>query len=148
MRVSSPARRVDAHLIVSLTRLSWSLGCVYSCGIAALAPHPASIAPPQFEAEQLIEVEAPAATLHLSIGFEHLDDLIAEREQALATVHAARRCFSASPLVRQQARCRSTSGADLWDSGEGEIIWRARGNTAAQRKEPAGLAIHGPKVRR
>ena len=52
----------------------------------SLACHPASTAHRQLNAEELAKAGVTVDTVRLSIGIEHIDDLLADLEQALAAV--------------------------------------------------------------
>ncbi len=52
----------------------------------SLACHPASTTHRQLNAEELVKAGVTEDTVRLSIGIEHIDDLIADLEQALAAV--------------------------------------------------------------
>ena len=54
--------------------------------VKSLAIHPASTTHSQLNAQELAEQEIYPGTVRLSIGTEHIDDLIADLEQALARV--------------------------------------------------------------
>jgi O-acetylhomoserine (thiol)-lyase len=56
----------------------------------SLATHPASTTHRQLSPEELIKAGVPEDAVRLSVGIEHIDDLLADLEQALAAVgHAA-----------------------------------------------------------
>ena len=52
----------------------------------SLAIHPATTTHSQLSEEELIACGAPPGYVRLSIGIEHIDDIIADLEQALAKV--------------------------------------------------------------
>lgn len=52
----------------------------------SLACHPASTTHRQLDAEELAKAGVTVDTVRLSIGIEHIDDLLADLEQALAAV--------------------------------------------------------------
>ncbi len=52
----------------------------------SLATHPASTTHRQLNPEELQKAGVREETVRLSIGIEHIDDLIADLEQALAQV--------------------------------------------------------------
>ena len=52
----------------------------------SLVIHPASTTHSQLNAEELTEQEIYPGTSRLSVGTEHIDDLIADLEQALAKI--------------------------------------------------------------
>ena len=54
--------------------------------VKSLVIHPASTTHSQLNAQELAEQEIYPGTVRLSIGTEHIDDLIADLEQALARV--------------------------------------------------------------
>jgi methionine-gamma-lyase len=66
---------------LQLFQLAVSLG-----GTESLAEHPASMTHADVDPEERVEMGISAAMLRLSIGVEHPEDLIADLEQALATV--------------------------------------------------------------
>ena len=55
-------------------------------GVKSLVIHPASTTHSQLNAEELTEQEIYPGTIRLSVGTEHIDDLIADLEQALAKI--------------------------------------------------------------
>lgn len=60
----------------------------------SLACHPASTTHRQMSAEEQAKAGVLPETIRLSIGIEHIDDIVADLDQALAAVHAQR-----SPLL-------------------------------------------------
>ena len=48
--------------------------------------HPASTTHSQLTAQELVEQGISEGTVRLSVGIEHIDDLLADLEQALAAV--------------------------------------------------------------
>jgi O-acetylhomoserine (thiol)-lyase len=60
----------------------------------SLACHPASTTHRQMSAEEQAKAGVLPETIRLSIGIEHIDDIIADLDQALAAAHAQR-----SPLL-------------------------------------------------
>ena len=60
----------------------------------SLACHPASTTHRQMSAEEQAKAGVLPETIRLSIGVEHIDDIIADLDQALAVAHAQR-----SPLL-------------------------------------------------
>ena len=54
--------------------------------VKSLVIHPASTTHSQLNAEELTEQEIYPGTIRLSVGTEHIDDLIADLEQALAKI--------------------------------------------------------------
>ena len=54
--------------------------------VKSLVIHPASTTHSQLNAQELVEQEIYPGTVRLSIGTEHIDDLIADLEQALAKI--------------------------------------------------------------
>lgn len=52
----------------------------------SLACHPASTTHRQLNSEELAKAGVTEDTARLSVGIEHIDDLLADLEQALATV--------------------------------------------------------------
>ena len=54
--------------------------------VKSLVIHPASTTHSQLNAQELVEQEIYPGTVRLSIGTEHIDDLIADPEQALAKI--------------------------------------------------------------
>jgi O-acetylhomoserine (thiol)-lyase len=55
-------------------------------GVKALATHPASTTHRQLSPEELVKAGVSEDTVRLSIGIEHIDDLLADLDQALAAV--------------------------------------------------------------
>ena len=54
--------------------------------VKSLVIHPASTTHSQLNAQELAEQEIYPGTVRLSIGTEHIDDLIADLDQALAKI--------------------------------------------------------------
>ena len=54
--------------------------------VKSLVIHPASTTHSQMTTEELLESGIKPATIRLSIGIEHIDDIIADLEQALDAV--------------------------------------------------------------
>ena len=52
----------------------------------SLVIHPASTTHSQLTAQELVEQGISEGTVRLSVGIEHIDDLLADLEQALAAV--------------------------------------------------------------
>ncbi|MFM2328229.1 MAG: hypothetical protein RLZZ494_332, partial [Pseudomonadota bacterium] len=51
----------------------------------SLATHPASTTHRQLSPEELVKAGVSEETVRLSVGIEHIDDLLADLDQALAT---------------------------------------------------------------
>jgi len=85
----------------------------------SLACHPASTTHRQLSPQELIKAGVNEDTVRLSIGIEHIDDIVADLNQALATV-------TADPVI--------TGGiAEVDDSGSQETLARRLVRTHAQR---------------
>jgi O-acetylhomoserine (thiol)-lyase len=54
--------------------------------VRSLATHPASTTHRQLSAEELVKAGVSEDTVRLSVGIEHIDDLIADLHHALAAV--------------------------------------------------------------
>lgn len=54
----------------------------------SLAIHPATTTHSQLSTEQLAAAGISDGMIRLSIGIEHIDDIIADLDQAIATAHA------------------------------------------------------------
>ncbi|MEN8200163.1 MAG: PLP-dependent transferase, partial [Thermodesulfobacteriota bacterium] len=54
----------------------------------SLAIHPASTTHSQLSAEQLAEAEISDSMIRLSVGIEHIDDILADLEQGLNAVES------------------------------------------------------------
>jgi O-acetylhomoserine (thiol)-lyase len=52
----------------------------------SLATHPASTTHRQLNAEELVKAGVSEDTVRLSVGIEHIDDLLADLDAALAAV--------------------------------------------------------------
>jgi len=85
----------------------------------SLACHPASTTHRQLSPQELSKAGVTEDTVRLSIGIEHIDDIVADVNQALSTVNA-------DPMI--------TSGiAEVDDSGSQETLARRLVRTHAQR---------------
>jgi O-acetylhomoserine (thiol)-lyase len=58
--------------------------------VRSLATHPASTTHRQLSPEELAKAGVSEATVRLSVGIEHIDDLLADLDQALAAVSGNR----------------------------------------------------------
>ena len=77
-------RRTEAHRFIDHLEIFSLLANV--ADVKSLVIHPASTTHSQLNAEELTEQEIYPGTIRLSVGTEHIDDLIADLEHALAKI--------------------------------------------------------------
>ncbi|MBX6351196.1 MAG: aminotransferase class I/II-fold pyridoxal phosphate-dependent enzyme [Clostridia bacterium] len=86
----------------------------------SLVIHPASTTHAQLTPEQLAEAGVPEDLIRLSVGLEHVDDLIADLEEALRAAHGTGRqdAPSGREAPPREAAASRTTAASLDEEGE------------------------------